>query len=380
MTLQATRRGLIVGAGAAMAAPGLGLAAAPDDGPLPEDGYYEIIEPQNSDRLWLIRQAKPFHLQPIGNVTVIDQADGLVMVDCGGSPGSGRRIVNLIRSVSAKPVKAVILTHWHGDHPLGLAEILKAWPGARTIATVATRAHLSEPATMNTPATFEAKANAALVARYRGFADYCRQQSVAATTDADRAGWAAGGRLFNQYARDMDGAVTIAPREGFTDELVIDDRDQPVVATFLGRANTDGDAIVRLPRQGLLITGDLVVAPVPFAHGSYPSEWLAALKTLINTDWTRLIPGHGAPMNSSEHLLRVGALLEAAIAGVRALPPGTTLADARAKLDFSARGRWFTGGDPWLDRWFKSYWSDPVVASAWKEANGLPIRQSLGGD
>jgi glyoxylase-like metal-dependent hydrolase (beta-lactamase superfamily II) len=376
MTAWATRRGLITGAGAALALPSL-ARAADDDGPLHEDGYYEIIEPI-TPRLWQIRQAKPFHLQPIGNVTVIDQADGLVLVDSGGSPGSGRRIIRLIRSVSDKPVKAVILTHWHGDHPLGLSEILKAWPQARTIATEATRAHLADPKTMNTAGAPDARANAALIARYRGFAGYCRQQAAAATVDADRAGWAAGGRLFNQYARDMDGAVTLAPKEGFTDRLVIDDPDQPVEALFLGRANTDGDAIVRVPRQNLLITGDVLVAPVPFGFGGYPTEWLEVLKTLINYPWTRLIPGHGPLMDGSDYLVKVGTSLQTVIAATKALPPGTTLAEAQARIDLSASGKAFTGGDPWLDRWFKSYWSDPIIASAWKEANGVSIVQSLG--
>lgn len=373
------RRELMVGAGAALALPGFARAADADDGPLPEDGYYEIIEPRYSNRLWLIRQAKPFHLQPIGNVTVIDQADGLVMVDCGGSPGSGRRIVKLIQSVSRKPVKAVILTHWHGDHPLGLSEILKAWPDARTIATAATRAHLAAPATMNTPGAPDPAANARMLERFRGFAGYCRQQAAEATTDAERNGWAAGGRLFNQYARDMDGALTLAPAVGFTDRLLIDDADQPVEALFPGRANTDGDAIVRLPRQSLIITGDVLVAPIPFGHGGYPSEWLAVLKQIIAMDWTSLIPGHGAPMTDRKYLLQVGAVLETARNGARRLPAGSSLEAARAQIDLGRFARFFAGDDPWLTRWFKTYWSDPIIASAWKEATGLPIVQSLAG-
>lgn len=375
------RRELMVAAGAALALPRPALASgAVDDGPLPEDGCQEIIEPQGSDRLWLIRQARPFHLQPVGNVTVIDQADGLVLVDSGGSPGSARRIISLIRSVSDKPVKAVILTHWHGDHVLGLSEILRTWPQARTIATAATQAHLADPRTMNTPGRPDPKANAAMLARYRAFAAYCRDQAAAATAPAFQAGWAAGGRAFNQYARDMDGALTLAPRESFTEALVMDDPDQPVVARFLGRGNTDGDAIVCLPRQSVVITGDLLVAPIPFGYGGYPAEWLDVLKAIMALDWVRLIPGHGPPMSDSDHLVRVGSLLEAARAGAARLPTTATLADAQATIDLSARGRWFTGGDPWLDHWFKRYWSDPILASAWKEAHGVPIVQSLGGD
>ena len=79
------------------------------------------------------------------------QQDGLVLVDAGGTKGDGARLVDTIRTLSNKPVKAVIISQWHGDKPQGLSEILKAWPQARTISTSATQVHLRDPATMNTP-------------------------------------------------------------------------------------------------------------------------------------------------------------------------------------------------------------------------------------
>ena len=54
-----------------------------------------------------------------GNVEVIEQSDGLVVVDAGGSPLSGRLVVNEIRKLSKKPVKYLLYTHYHGDHNLG---------------------------------------------------------------------------------------------------------------------------------------------------------------------------------------------------------------------------------------------------------------------
>ncbi len=285
--LNATRRMLLLGAGASLLAP----SAFAADPTLADDGYFEIWE-EVAPRVAVIRQARPFHLQPIGNVTVIEQSDGLALVDSGGSPGSGRRIVALIRKYRpGRPVKAVILTHWHGDHPLGLGEILKAWPAARTIATAATRAHLSDPKTLNTPAAPDPEANGKMVAQYRGFAAYCREMAAKAETEAERTGWAAGARLFPQYAGDMDGAVTLAPTESFTDRLLIEDADAPVEARFLGRANTDGDAVVWLPRQTVLVTGDVLVAPIPFGFGSYPSDWLAVLERLRGFGATTFIPG-----------------------------------------------------------------------------------------
>jgi glyoxylase-like metal-dependent hydrolase (beta-lactamase superfamily II) len=372
-----TRRTLLLGAGASL----LSTPAFAAEPTLRDDGYFEVWQ-EVVTGVAVIRQAQPFHLQPIGNVTVINQSDGLVLVDSGGSPGSGRRIVELIRKHRpGRTVKAVILTHWHGDHPLGLSEILKAWPNARTIATEATRAHLSNPKTMNTPGAPDAKANAALVAQYKGFAAYCQEMAGKAETEAEKAGWAAGARLFPQYAKDMDGALTLAPKEGFAESLMIDDAWSPLEALFLGRANTDGDAVVWLPRQNVLITGDILVAPIPFGFGGYPSEWLAVLRKLKDYQADIIIPGHGAPMWDDRYLMRVGATIEAVRNQVkRSAGEGLDAKAARAALKLDGQAAFFTGGDPWLKRWFDSYFTDPLAASAWKEAKGLPIVQSLGGE
>src|SRR5687767_6145815 len=53
----------------------------------------------------------------VGNVTVIEQADGMVVIDSGLTATDGRRIAGFVRSITDKPVKAVMITHWHNDHP-----------------------------------------------------------------------------------------------------------------------------------------------------------------------------------------------------------------------------------------------------------------------
>jgi len=349
----------------------------PTDGPLPQDGYYEIAQ-RVTDHVWLIRQARPFHLQPIGNVTVVEQSDGLVLVDSGGSPGSGRRIVGLVRGLSPKPVKAVVITHWHGDHPLGLPAILQAWPRARVISTAATRAHLSDPRTMNTPGRPDAKANAAMLERYRAMIGYAHRMESEATDEEFRQGWRALGRLFTQYVRDMDGALTLAPSEGFSERLGLPDRDAPAEALFLGRANTDGDALLWLPKQRVLVTGDVVVSPVPFGYGSYPAEWLKVLAKVRRYPFRVLIPGHGAPQTDRAYLDRLAGLIRAVRARVGPLArQGLTLAQVQDRVRLRDESRPFTGGDPWLERWFDQFWTRPIVASAYREARGEPIVQSL---
>src|SRR5215472_2356185 len=207
------------------------IANAPvgsEGSPAADTGYFQTIFPV-TDHVWVLAEPK-FQVQPIGNVTVIEQSDGLVLVDAGGSPGAGRRIVEMVRSLSKKPVKAIFISEWHGDKPQGLSELLKAWPAARTIATRQTQAHLSDPRTMNTPASPDAKRNAEFVKLQSDTAARLETLAGKAKTDADRQGFAAAARMFRQYAIDVDGALTLTTHENFSDRLSIPDRIAPVEA------------------------------------------------------------------------------------------------------------------------------------------------------
>ena len=346
--------------------------------PAADTGYFQIVR-KVTDGVWLLAEPK-FQLQPIGNVTVIEQKDGLVLVDAGGSPGAGRRIVQMVRSLSSKPVKAVIISQWHGDKPQGLTEILKAWPEARTISTAATQTHLSDPATMNTPAAPDADKNAKFQKMVAGYVAYMRDARTKATTDRERQGYDAEIRMLQQYALDMDGALTIATRESFAERLVLPDARTPVEALFLGRANTDGDAVVWLPKQKIVVAGEIVILPFPYGFESYPKDWIATLAKLRALPFRTLIPGHGMPQKDRGQIDRIAAALKDVRAQVAPLAAqGLSLADVRARVTFDDQAKIFAGSDPWLRHWFMAFWAQPITESAYKEAKGEPIVQRLGG-
>jgi len=362
----------------ALAAPACAQSEAPI--PIPAlqagDGYlYELG--RLTDRVHVVAQPQPFHLQPLGNVTVIEQADGLVLVDAGGSRGSGERVVELVRRISDKPVKAVILTHWHGDHPLGASAVLKAWPDAEIISTVRTREHLASAAMKAYPRTADAAANQALQSQILGTAVRLQGASArAGLAPEERRGFEQAAREVAHYACDMDGTVLGLPTRTFADRLVLDDAEAPVEALFLGSANTDGDAVVWLPRQRVLVTGDVVVAPFPFGFGSYPADWLQVLDRLRRFDFAYLVPGHGAVQTGQGYLDAMTSLITDTRAQVEPLAKaGESLEAVRAKIDLSAHAERLVGKDGWRLRWFQRYWTEPFVTSAYKEATGQPIAQ-----
>jgi glyoxylase-like metal-dependent hydrolase (beta-lactamase superfamily II) len=358
----------------------IGAASPPASHALPTDGYSEIIE-KVADGIWVIRQAKPFHLQPIGNVVVVEQKDGLVLLDSGDSPGSGRRIAELIRSVSAKPVKAVAISHWHGDHSLGLPGLKESWPNLRIIATAETKQDL-----LGAPMAAFAKDGpdpAHSAAFHKSIQDTIAGMtslvSKPATPDFKKAGYAQTMRELADYDRNVEGLYVAAPTETFADRLVLDDPARPVELIHPGRANTDGDLAAWLPRQKVLATGDIVVAPIPFGIGSYPADWLRSLRVLRAYQFRLLIPGHGAPQRDRAYLDRLAGLIAEVRRQVAPLAAAhLSLDETRKKVDLSRERRLFAGDDPWLGLWFEQYWAQPFLKAAWQEASGIPITQGEG--
>lgn len=344
--------------------------------PAADTGYFQLTR-KIAPGVWVLAEPK-FQVQPIGNVTIIEQSDGLVLVDAGGSPGAGRRIAAEVRSLSNKPVKAIFISQWHGDKAQGLSELLKAWPAARTIATTQTAAYLSDPRTMNTPANPDAKRNADFVKAQEDVSDYMAKQGAFATSDTERKGFADTARAFRQYALDVEGALTLSTRESFAEHLGIADSAAPVEAMFLGPANTDGDAVIWLPKQRILVAGETVILPFPYGFESYPSRWSEMLKKLRAMNFATLVPGHGMPQHDRAQIDRIIAAIEGVRAQVAPLvAKGLTPAEVQAKVDFSQQQKSFVGDDAWLGRWFREFWAKPIVKSAYKEVKGEPIIQGF---
>jgi len=303
-----------------------------------------------------------------GNVEVIEQSDGLVVVDAGGSPVAGRYVVAQIKALCPKPVKDLIYTHYHGDHNLGAGAFLKVWPGLTIISTDATRASMTGKP-MDYIKTYSQD--------YAGELDYAKKQRAdPALPEAVRQGWQqfvdVGDSIVAGY-RDMKAYPATLT---FRDRLTIPDNVMPVEIMFLGRANTDGDAVIWAPAEKVLITGDIVVEPVPYAAASYPKEWIEVLKKLEAYDFAYLIPGHGQVQTDRVYVDKVIAALEDVRAQVTPLAQkGVALEDVYKQTDFEKIKVSFAGGDKWKRLLLGSFFLGSIIKNAYAEARGEPIVQ-----
>jgi len=60
----------------------------------------------------------------LGNATIIEGDDGLIVYDTGVNAEAGAHIASEIRSISDKPIRAIFYSHHHGDHYNGTSAIV----------------------------------------------------------------------------------------------------------------------------------------------------------------------------------------------------------------------------------------------------------------
>jgi len=315
----------------------------------------------------------------IGNAILIEQAGGFVVIDSGLTAGNGRKLVQYARSLAAKPIKAVAITHWHNDHPQGVSAIRDAYPKVRIISTQATEEGMLGPEAFDvgySPGPKWDNAMATLTARSK---EQLTQLLNAPDTAPDRKERVRKALVqFDVFAKDFPGTYIVPPTETFEKELLLDDRDVPVRLLHLGRANTNGDALAWLPKQRIVATGDIVVSPIPFGFGSYSGDWIETIGKIKALGFTTLIPGHGVPQNDSTYLDKLVAALADLRGQVMPLAKsGMPLDDVRKKVDFAKSIESF-GTTPRIRSNAQSLFFEPMTGSVYKEALGQPIVQGEG--
>jgi len=335
-----------------------------------------FIAEEITPKVHLLTMPEEWYAAAIGNVILIEQSDGFVLVDSGINAANGRAVVRYARSLADKPIKAVMITHWHGDHPQGISAIRDVYPKVRIIATRGTEAGMLGPESYNIgyrpdPKFDQATANANEKNKetYKKLLD----DPSTAPDRKERIKKALG--QFDEMTKDFIGSYIVPPTETFEHELVINDRDVPVHMMYLGRANTEGDAIAWLPKQKIVATGDIVVSPYPFGFGSYPTEWIATLGKLKALGFTTLIPGHCEPLHDISYLDRLVASIRDLQTQVAPLAKaGMSVDDVRKKVDFSKSIAMF-GDKPRDKANLQGLFFDPMIGSTYKEARGEPIKQ-----
>lgn len=334
-----------------------------------DDGRLMPPEPLGQN-VWYMRQPPRIWSAVIGNVGIVEQSDGVVLIDSGGSIPDGRDIVAAVAKLTTKPIKAVAISHWHNDHPLGIPAIRAAFPNVRIIATAHTARMMRDIMGRNTAVGHNDPAldRARIESSTARAAEYRANAKDASLSPDERKEFAIEAGFVEARLKRQIGNYVVLPTETFTDRLVIDDPLAPVELHFLGRANTGGDSVAWLPRQSVLFTGDAVVAPSPYGFNSSIESWIPVLERIKAFDFAYLVPGHGAVQRDRTYLdtmiWSLGDVRRQVEVSARA---GNSAEQAWAGFDQTTQIARFGATTPWALRWLRGYWLEPLVSSAYRE-------------
>lgn len=322
------------------------------------DGIYTAIRPVSTR-------------QPVmGNGTIIVNDDHVVVIDGCGSPLLADRVIAAIRGVTDKPVRYLVITHWHGDHNLGAHRFVAAWPGIAIVAHRFTRA-----AMLGAPMDYVEEYKVTIPEQMKALAE--RLESGTGSDGQPLKDYQVRElgdlmRFEEVFIGEIQSSRVTPPTLTFEQELVLHGGSRTIEVHHSGKGNTAGDAWVWLPAERILVTGDIVVHPTPYGFYSYPRSWAGVLGSLQALEPRLVVPGHGEVMRDTAYLARLQRLFtDLADQADTAVAAGQDLEAFRETVDFEAHRPGFTGGDPLLDSRWKVWFTDPIVEAAWNEASGV---------
>ncbi|MCT4553840.1 MAG: MBL fold metallo-hydrolase [Pelagimonas sp.] len=193
------------------------------------------------------------------NTGVIIGDDSVMIVEAQATPRLARKVMECVRSVTDKPISHLVLTHYHAVRVLGAS----AYGAEQIIMSDAARAMVAE----------------------RGAEDWASE--------------------FDRFPRLFQGHEEIPgltwPTTTFSDSMTVYLGNRRVDIMCLGRAHTAGDAVVWVPDQEVMFTGDIVeYHSACYCGDGHFADWEETLMNIAAFEPKSIAPGRGDALVGEE--------------------------------------------------------------------------------
>ncbi|MFY9509598.1 MAG: MBL fold metallo-hydrolase [Rubrivivax sp.] len=204
------------------------------------------------------------------NTGIVIGDDAVMVIDTQATPVMAQDVIRRIREVTDKPIKYVVLSHYHAVRVLGAS----AYRPEHVIASQDTLELIQERGEQD---------KASEIGRFP--------------------------RLFRNVDSVPPGLTW--PTLAFSGKMTLWLGQLEVQLIQLGRGHTKGDTVVWLPQERILFSGDLVeYDATPYAGDAYFTDWPQTLDNIAALQPQKLVPGRGAALENE-------AQVAAGLAGTR---------------------------------------------------------------
>jgi len=300
------------------------------------------------------------------NVFIIGKRDCIV-VDSNLTSQYTREVLAELRKLTDKPVKYVVNTHWHEDHIIGNRVYRDAFPGVQFVGHRSTLTDLPTIGEGNRKGSLQN--GRGFIGLLEGKLEKGENLAGQKLTEEERLGYTSDINLVSMYLAESKNFEIILPTVLVDDRLNISQDKRRIEVRYLGKAHTGADLIVYLPDEKIVITGDLIVHPVPLVGStSFPLEYAATLEKLLALDAKILVPGHGPVMRDLAYLRSMIGLLNSIKRQTEAsVARGETLEQMRKSFDLEELRKTFAGESQHKSFVFRNYVTMPATAAAHRQ-------------
>ncbi len=193
------------------------------------------------------------------NTGIVIGDDSVMVLDTQATPIMARDVIAKIRTVTDKPIKYVVMSHYHAVRVLAAA----GYGAEQIIASQDTYDLIVE----------------------RGDEDFKSE--------------------LERFPRLFSGVESVPgltwPTLTFKGEMTVWMGQREVRLMQLGRGHTKGDTVIWLPQEKVLFSGDLVeYGATPYTGDAYLSDWPQTLERLAALRPVALVPGRGDALTTPE--------------------------------------------------------------------------------
>jgi cyclase len=182
------------------------------------------------------------------NIPVIVSEQDAILVGTHLPPSAARALIEQVKTVTDKPVRFLVNTHYHAPSTSAAREAYPA--GVEVIGHELARRAI----------------------------------------------------LFDAAGKARTPAGIAPPTLGMTTRLALYRGDREIRILYIGRGHSDNDLVVLLPKEKILCSGDLLPAGLPDMSDANITEWVSTLEAMKVMDFDMVLPARGAPFKGKEKI------------------------------------------------------------------------------